>query len=123
MFRPGFTANINSITDSIVPPVETGAKPPGVARYKTCRRDDLRENELRVPAPARVGPWRIAKLLGAVLVGFSVGTLLSFEPVALPVVGSVPALLAGGVGILVGGGIFLRARKSSDCGCSGDCGC
>ena len=69
------------------------------------------------------GPWRIVKLLAAVVVGFSVGTLLSFEPVTLPLLGTTSGLLVGGVGLVAGGGLFLRARQSASCGCSGNCGC
>jgi hypothetical protein len=69
------------------------------------------------------GPWRTVKLLAAVVVGFSVGTLLSFDPVTLPFLGTTSGLLVGGVGLVVGGGLFLRARKSAGCDCSGDCRC
>ena len=59
------------------------------------------------------------KLL-AVVVGFSVGTLLSPEPLAVPLVGTVPGVVAVAVG-LAGGGL-LYARMPG-CGCSGGCGC
>lgn len=66
------------------------------------------------------------KVAAAVVVGLSVGTLVSSDPVALPVVGTASGLLVGGVGLLAGGVLYYWVPglvASPDCGCSGDCGC
>ena len=68
----------------------------------------------RANAPA------VGKLLAAALVGLGVGTLLSPAPVAVPLVGTVPGVAVGGVGLVTGG--LLYAQMPS-CGCSGDCDC
>lgn len=71
---------------------------------------------------------RLVKLLAAIVVGLSIGTLVPPEPVMLPYLGSVSAVLVGGTGLLVGAAVYrwvpaLVSTSSSDCGCSGDCGC
>lgn len=71
---------------------------------------------------------RLVKLLAAVVVGLSIGTLVPPEPVALPVLGSTPAVAVGGTGLLVGVAVYrwvpgLVNTSSSDCGCGGDCDC
>ncbi len=74
----------------------------------------------RIPTLSRVGLFA-----AAIIVGVGVGTVLSQDPIGAPVIGSVPAVVAGGFAILVGGGLYLGIRRSdrSDCGCSSDCDC
>lgn len=79
----------------------------------------------------RVGNWnrngfelrKLGKILAAVVVGLSIGTLLPPDPVVLPVVGSVSGVLVGGIGLVVGGVLYAQLSGTSDCGCSGDCDC
>ena len=69
---------------------------------------------------------KAVKVVAAVVVGLSVGTLLPPDPVVLPFVGRVSGLLVGGCGLVAGGVLYLRAPRlvgSSDCDCSGECGC
>lgn len=68
----------------------------------------------------RVNGPTVGKLLAAVVVGFSVGTLLSPEPLTVPLVGTVPGVAVGGVGLVAGGLLYTQIPS---CGCSGDCGC
>ncbi|PSQ25403.1 hypothetical protein BRD03_14350 [Halobacteriales archaeon QS_9_68_17] len=58
------------------------------------------------------------KLL-AVVVGFSVGTLLSPEPLTVPLVGTVPGVVAVAAGLAGGGLLYARMPGR---GCSRDCG-
>lgn len=69
---------------------------------------------------------RAVKMVAAVIVGLSVGTLVPPEPVTVPTVGPVSGILVGGIGLVVGGVLYLRGPRvvgSPECGCSGDCGC
>lgn len=69
---------------------------------------------------------KLVKFIAALVVGLSVGTMVKLEPVALPVLGSVPGLAVGGVGLLVGAVLYVRGPKllgASGCGCGADCGC
>jgi hypothetical protein len=73
----------------------------------------------------RLTPRRV-KVLAAILIGLSIGTLLPPEPVLVPVIGIVPGLLLGGSGLLLGAVLYVRAPTwvtASACECSGDCGC
>lgn len=72
-----------------------------------------------------VGP-RTVKVVAAVVVGLSVGTLLPPDAVAVPLVGTVSGVVVGGVGLATGAGLYLWVPgllAGPDCGCSGDCGC
>lgn len=64
-------------------------------------------------------------LAAAVVVGLGLGTLVPPDPVSVPLVGRVPGVVAGGVGLVTGGGAFALLKRSSGsgCGCSGDCEC
>jgi len=68
---------------------------------------------------------KLFRVLAAILVGLGVGTLLSPEPVSVPVVGTISGLVVGGVGLVVGPTLYLAVPKlvGPDCGCAGDCGC
>jgi hypothetical protein len=67
----------------------------------------------------RLNSPTIGKFLAAVVVGFSVGTLLSPEPLAVPLVGTVPGVVAVAVGLAGGGPLYARMPG---CSCSGGCG-
>lgn len=77
---------------------------------------------MRVRTPA--GP-KVLKVTAAVVIGLSVGALVPPDAVRFPVVGAVPGLLAGGVGLLVGLVLYrwMPRLLTPDCGCAGDCGC
>lgn len=69
---------------------------------------------------------RIVKVLAAVVIGLSVGTMVPPKAVLLPAVGAVPGLLVGGLGLVAGAALFQwgpRLVGVADCGCTGDCGC
>jgi hypothetical protein len=68
---------------------------------------------------------KLVKMVAAVVVGLSIGTLLPPEPVAVPGVGPVPGLAVGGVGLLAGAVLYLKgpALVGTGCGCATDCGC
>ncbi|WP_126662168.1 hypothetical protein [Haloterrigena salifodinae] len=66
----------------------------------------------------------IGKFLAAVVVGLGIGTLVSPEPVAVPVVGTVSRLLVGSGAVVVGSGLYLWIRRSTGGrGCGDSCGC
>lgn len=76
-----------------------------------------------IPADS-VDVSRLGKVVAAVVIGLSIGTLVPPEPVALPMVGSVSGIVAGFAGLVVGGGLYGLARRSaSGCGCDGECRC
>lgn len=66
---------------------------------------------------------KVVKFLAAVVMGFSVGSVLSPDQVALPVVGATSSVAVGGVGLVVGALLYARAPGNSTCGCSADCDC
>lgn len=68
----------------------------------------------------RANAGTLGKFLAAALIGLGVGTLLSPDPVAVPLVGTVPGVAVGGVGLVAGG---LLYAQMPNCGCSGDCDC
>ena len=66
---------------------------------------------------------KLVKIVAAVIVGLSIGTAVPPEPVLLPVVGPVPSLAVGTIGLLAGASLYLRGptfigSSESDCGCS-----
>ena len=74
----------------------------------------------------RLDPVLIVKFLGALVVGLAVGTIVTSDTVALPVVGPIHATVAGIVGLLIGGLLYHAVPARLDgggCGCGGDCGC
>lgn len=75
------------------------------------------------PTLPGVSPRLLKQLFLGLVLGASASTLISQEAVTLPVVGSVSGVLVGAVGLAVGGLLYYRLRRSSDCGCSGGCGC
>lgn len=69
---------------------------------------------------------RAVKVVAAVVLGLSLGTLVPPEPVTLPAVGTVPGVAAGGIGLAVGAVLYLWVPGwlgASGCGCDGDCDC
>ena len=69
---------------------------------------------------------RIVKVVAAIVVGLSIGTLVPPEPVVVPVVGTVSGIVVGGVGLVTGTALYLWVPGlvgTSECGCSGDCEC
>lgn len=69
---------------------------------------------------------RVVKMIGAIVMGLSIGALLPPEPMAVPAVGVVPGVLVGGLGLAGGALLYVQAPKwlrPSGCGCSDDCGC
>lgn len=69
---------------------------------------------------------KVVKVVAAVVVGLSVGALLPPEPVSVPLLGPVPAVAVGGVGLVVGAVLYLRVPDLvgvKGCGCTGDCDC
>jgi len=71
---------------------------------------------------------KLVKIIAAIIVGLSIGTAVPPEPILLPVVGAVPGLAVGTIGLLAGAALYLRGptfvgSPESDCGCTGDCGC
>jgi len=72
----------------------------------------------------RVSVDRIGLFAAAVLIGASIGTLASPGTATVPLAGAVPEFLVGGVGLVLGGGLYLGVKRSSDdCGCGGACDC
>lgn len=69
---------------------------------------------------------KVVKFVAAVVIGLSVGTMLSPEPMALPAVGQVPSVAVGAIGLVLGSLLFSevpRHLQSTGCGCGDDCGC
>lgn len=66
---------------------------------------------------------RVWKLSAAGLAGLGVGTLLSPEPIAIPVLGTMSGLVVGAAGLVVGGVMYHQAPDSGGCGCGSDCSC
>lgn len=62
----------------------------------------------------------LGKLVAAIIVGLSIGTLVSPEPVTFPVVGTVSGIIVGAIGLVTGAVLYTQIPG---CGCSGDCGC
>jgi len=82
---------------------------------------DSRTVRERVPSALRdaADQNNAVMLLLGVLTGASIA-LLGNDAVAVPVLGSVPGLLVGGVGLAVAAVVYRRT--GSGCGCDGDCG-
>lgn len=71
-----------------------------------------------------VAPGRIGVFVAAIVVGFSLTSLVPPDPVTLPLVGEVSAFLASGVGLVAGGWLYAATRYTGDdCGCGGNCNC
>jgi len=68
-------------------------------------------------------PRTVATFAAAALLGLGIGTLVQSDPVALPYVGETSQYLVGAGGLLAGGGLYAIRPGSSDCDCSGPCGC
>ncbi len=80
------------------------------------------------PSRNRIVNPKIVKVVAAIVVGLSVGTLIPPEPVTLPVVGPASGIAVGGIGLVLGAVLYLWIPKrvsgsGSGCGCSGDCDC
>lgn len=58
----------------------------------------------------------IARLLVGALVGAGIATLLSADPVSVPLLGAVPGVTAGAVAVVLGCGLYTQLP---DCGCTG----
>lgn len=71
------------------------------------------------------GP-KLVKIVAAVLIGLSIGTAIPPSTIYLSGVGSMPSVVVGGIGLVSGVVAYQWGPNilgSSDCGCSGDCGC
>lgn len=68
---------------------------------------------------------KFVKVVAAVVVGLSLGTLVPPDPVTLPGVGTVSGILVGSAGLGSGAILYLWLPRvvGTDCGCSGDCSC
>lgn len=69
---------------------------------------------------------RLVKFIAALVVGLSIGTAVPPRPVVLPVAGSVPGLVVGATGLVVGAALYRHGPTlvgQSGCDCSGACGC
>jgi|GEM_PF-6020126 len=71
----------------------------------------------------RVGSHALGKLAAGLLVGLGVGTALTGDPVSLPTVGPVPAVLVGAAGLVAGASAYVAVDRRTDCGCSDGCSC
>jgi len=71
-----------------------------------------------------IAPTKLALFGAAIVVGSSISTMISGEQVALPAVGPTPSLAVGGVGLVVGLGLYTGVKRyTAGCGCRGDCNC
>lgn len=69
---------------------------------------------------------KVVKVVAAIIVGLSVGTLVPPEPVVFPAIGAVSGVAVGGVGLVAGVVLYVWVPtlvSSSECGCAGECGC
>lgn len=69
---------------------------------------------------------KIVKVVAAIVVGLSIGTLVPPDAVLLPVVGPMSGIVVGGIGLITGTVLYLWVPalvSPSACGCTGDCGC
>ncbi|WP_123538684.1 hypothetical protein [Halosimplex salinum] len=70
-----------------------------------------------------VGPDKIGLFAAALVVGLGIGTLLSGDAVAVPVLGKTSELLVGAAGVVLGGGLYTATKRLAPGGCGDDCGC
>jgi len=69
---------------------------------------------------------KLVKVVAAIVIGLSIGTLVPPDAVMLPVLGRVSGIVVGAVGLLAGTLLYRRAPDltgTANCGCSGECGC
>lgn len=72
----------------------------------------------------RVDVGRVGLYVAAVTMGLGIGTLTSPGSTAVPVAGTVPDPLVGGVALVAGGALYLAVRRSGEgCDCGGACDC
>jgi hypothetical protein len=80
---------------------------------------DLKANRIIDP--------RVVKASAAVIIGLSIGMLVPPDPVSMPSLGPISGLIAGGLGLLIGGLLYYQVPRwmtsRSGCGCGKDCGC
>lgn len=50
---------------------------------------------------------KLVKVVAAVIMGLSIGTLIPPEPVIVPAIGVVPGLVAGSIGFVTGAVLYL----------------
>lgn len=76
----------------------------------------------------RFSSQMIVKIFASIIIGLSIGYMITPELMTLPFLGSVSSIAVGGVGLVIGAVLYQKGPEfvgsgSSDCGCSGECGC
>lgn len=69
---------------------------------------------------------KYVKIVAAIVIGLSVGSILPPDPAAFDILGVLPGTFVAGTGVIIGAIMYTKLPEivsSKSCGCTGDCGC